>query len=625
MGLARVLFWTALALILSVLLSPDSLVYAQVGKPPTKPAEPRLRRLPDANDAYALAAFDLNTLPASVQPFIRYVWDQDGNPSNVQALSLLINEISRASGIYRPAALVRGDLVMARIDLSKYAPLNQGNDLRDYLRLWEELQFDPALNLLITPGTLEFAVATFPKWKGRGFVSRTKSFLIDVPAYKHSDGQTYTKKYVKRKVTEFQEVTIADLKDIELIRFPDPTINPELFAELYSMTGSQAPVVTMDYFVARASATIEDDGLFKSLYGGLYYKFADIPQKSKKGTDLDNLLEQLGVGNVAQGITAKQIFERLRSDQRAALFRSEVTGNPRMAEFIPTLATKLVRGTALASFTHDLRNKDIDVNVHPIANLVQFKQAGTEGIFPRRNGLHGYGAWNANEELVNEVPFDIASDHTILPPYTRRLQSSVSCKACHEAEGSMGWKLFPNDVLALTSKGRPRMDIFGDISRRRDFIADTIDRLVGLYQADPEDVLSPGRESYSAAVLKATGSWKESTSGQTDVVKLASGRLVKIWRRYFHELVTPERALRELRIGLADPKEAEVIFNALMAPELRAAVPVPELNDVLIPEDVRIGGLRAGLSISRYDWNLVRVFAAERTRHRLATLMRARK
>jgi hypothetical protein len=552
------------------------------------------------NDAMALISYDLRTLPPQDRIFQRFVWCPSGQTDDVKVLSFTLNTISRGSVIIRPTPLGRGKLLVARVDLRVYAP--RAKDLNEWLRLWEEFQFDPALSLLITKGTLNLVQQSFPEWRGRGLVTRTEE---------------------GRRRTRVETVSVADLKDVELIRIPDPSLDVGLLAEVVGMTDSQSPLVSADYFIYRALSTIQDAGVFKEIYGGLYYEFCGIPEKSKKGTDLDNLLEQLGVGNVAQGVTAKVVFEKLRSDQRAAIFRSNVTGNPRQMEFFPTLAVRPDKGQGLATFTHDLKQQSIDIDTHPVANLLDFKADASEGIFETTTGLHRYVLYDGAGKLQREVPPDVANDSTIPPPHHQRLQPAISCISCHEGDGqSDGWKRVTNDVNRLVGKGRA--DIFGDLSRKNDTISDTLDRLAGLYAGDPERALQRGRDSYASAVLRATGPWKESEKGQTDAVTISAKRTVGNWRRFAYDLVDAQHALTEIGVEVADAADAVKVINELLMPDTRAAVNVPFVG-VVVPEDPRTAALKAGIGVTRWDWGFASAFARERVRHNLAQVMQRSK
>jgi hypothetical protein len=580
------------------------------------------------DDAIMLAKLDCESQKPFHRPFFRYIWIDSGEAQDAQAVSLTVNIPGRGVTIQRPLPLGKEKIMVVRIDLRHYAP--RPTDLREWIDTWEELQFDPRFNLLITKGTLKFAVDRFPDFKARGFIAGFKEVETEetkkVAPYTGPDGYQYNTKKVKvktqQRVNRIEEVSVANLKDVELIRLPSPSLNQKALQDLMQMTGSQAPIVSHKYMIGRMLSQIQDKGVFTQIYGGLYYRFAGIPKKGAKGTDEDALFQKLGIGNVDGGLTAEKLFNDLRTDRRAAKFRSDVTGRPRRIDFFRSLVVGLDSGQSLISVTHDIKAEHIDIDTHPMLNLLNFRDDAREVIYEQSNGLHGYALFNGEGERADEVPPDVARDHTIPAPHNGRLQPAISCIACHEADGSDGWKKTGNDVTLLM-KGR-RLDVFGDTSVKDADVADTNARLVGLYRADPERFLSKGRDDYAVNVYRATGTWggwkaSAENASAANIVKNAAGSIVSNWRAYFYDLVDARQALRELGIE-ANAADSLKVLNTILVPDLRAVVPVPEIGETIVPEDPRLAALKAGLSITRYDWDLVYAFALERTRVYLGKL-----
>lgn len=567
-----------------------------------------------------MALADQQTLPVTEVPFHRYLWVEDGTTETARVLSLALNMLSRAATIQRPAPVQQGQVLLLRVDLRHYAP--RASDLREWVRFWEELQFDPRFNLLLTKGILRAAARGLQAWQGWGTICRWRGVRQNVPPYVHTDGQTYDWKTQWQRVTAREKFAFKslDLKDVELIRLAAPHLNPQVRGELEERSGSQAPVVSAAYFAHRTLATIQDKGLYALIYGGLYYEFAGIRQSRERGvTDEDLLLQDIGAGDVGGKVKARDVFEKLRSDQRVAILRSDVTAHVRRVDFFRSRLPRLDVGTGVVSFSQDLAQDKIDVDTHPFLNLLDFQADAREGIWERANGLHGYVLIKAKDgSLQREVPPDIAKDHTIAAPHTARLQAALGCIACHETEGSDGWKPVVNDVKRLLG-GATKLDIFGDLSRKNDLLADTLDRLAGLYQGDPERALQRSRDDYAAAVLRATGPWQESKRGQADVVKIATTRLVNLARDYWYVRLDARRALAELGV-VVPAKDALKLLRILLPPDQRATVAVPEVAQIIVPEDVRLGALRAGSQVNRADWDLVYAFAAERAQPGLLRL-----
>lgn len=514
---------------------------------------------PDENVAVAKAVKDILTVNVHDRKYVRYIWLQDGSQDALHSVSLTLNYISRTSTIKRP--------IFIDHDLVKFDCRYYGIDAT-----WNELRFDPKFSLLLTKDTLAFI----------GIKTR-KQVLVDSPPFQE-DGKTYTKKWawVEEEVKQVTE---------DVVQAVSPHLDQKAFGILVNETGSPAPIVSDRYFTVRALSTIQDKGAYKIIYGGLYYQFANIQTGLKKGTDEDNLFEQLGVGDVESGITAKRIFDRLRSDQRVAIFRSNITGRPRRIDFLRTLAG--LDTQSFVSVTHDIKAEDIDIGKHPVMNLLDFKDAAREIIFEKANGLHGFALYDGNGKRTDEAPPDIAIDHLVPAPHSTRLQPAIGCIRCHGKEG--GWRVVNNDAKKLLGG---LLDIFP--SRK----ADEIDRLVGLYSGNVENKLLPrGRDDYASAILKSTGPWGKD---QTEIVSTSSSYLSNLWKEYWYDTIDASAALIELGIK-HDKKEAVTILRKLLPP-------VPVIIDGRIPEDPRIGALLVGLSINRSDFDLVYSFIAKRVK-----------
>ncbi len=561
-------------------------------------APDKIRPLPVVNDALAMIAADLATLPPDSHPYTRYIWVTTGAHEDMQAVALTMNRLSRAAVILRPWPLKRGPVLVMRVDLRHYAPQFDGrnaNDIEDWTRTWEELQFDPRLNLLLTQDTLAFAAGIVP----------AEQDTVRVRRKQQADAKAETLDGKRRDDAEMKLADLKDLQDIVVARLPGADLDPGIYARLVAMTGSQAPVVTHEYFLFRALSAIRDKDvsqLYDTVWGGLYYEFAGIRTGAKKGTDLDVLLEELGIGNVAAGITADKVFDRLRSDQKIAKFRSDVTAGPRQISLLPSLSGRLDISSRFVSVTNDLKHANIDIGRHPLFNLLEIKPDAHEVIFTKANGLHGYALFNGAGKRQDEAPPDVARDNTIPNPHHQRLQPGIGCISCHEADGSDGWKPVANDAKVLTRS----LEIFGDVGQRERSVPDTLDRIAGLYQGEPERIFTRGRDDLAAAVLRSTGPWVESKKAQGDVAKLAAVREVAVYRGYVLDLVTPRRALAELGIDV-DEADATKVLGRLLP--VRVGL-----------EDPRLAALRAGLGLTRHDWGLAFGFAAARAKDTLQEL-----
>ncbi len=601
--------------------------------PKEKKPKPKIKSLPIPVDYALLAIQDANSLDPTTRLFTRYITNPDYNKNYLKTSSLTFAYTSRASGILRPLPVAHGLLI--RVDLRYYAPREA--DLAEWLGFWEQLAFDPMFSLLITRDTLDFIARvgvnpeSFNKkvthkklvkqpqrvekreieHKGGRFVWPDDSGRIEENA---APGRYLC--HLKFNVPDKEEIVTETLnpftnKDIDVVR-QNGNHSPEYIKYmlgLQQLLSTQAPIVDHRYFKHRFLTTIKDKKVYAAVFGGLYYEFRgvkkakDVLGKDTKASDLDLFFETLGIGNIKAGLNSDQLFDRLRSDQRLAIFRSQITGKPREVISFQTPASK--ETISWGAITGDIKDGDIDIGDRSYANLLNARRQAREAIFPTVTGFPVFALFNDKGERQDEVPPDIANDHTIPFPYTKRLQPAKGCIICHGIDGSDGWKPLVNDVKKLMSN---KLDIFTDFSVKDKFNNDIIDRLAGLYQGDFSKNLRRARDDLAEVTLKATGPWSGGTGDQSDTCKLAAVQLESEMNSYMYTLVDAQQALREE--GWEVPKERALeIFRKLHPPDERAFV--PELGIVL--EDPRIAALKADIAIPREDWSLSYNFALERS------------
>lgn len=565
-------------------------------------------------EAQALVAADLKAQRPSDRPFLKYIWVPSELSTTqwrhaVKLTSLAVNIISRGDVIHRPMLISNQAPIvdLMRVDIRQYGL--ELSDFEDWLNLWEELRFDPFFATIVTRDTIkqfQEAGVVFPN-------------VIEIGS---------TRILVKCKPYEANGEKL-DSKWVDAIRLPGRHLNHAVDAELFALTGSEAVVVNYQYFCYRALSTIKDTGLYATVFGGLYYDFAGLKKsKDKKFNDEDLLFESIGVGDTKLGLTAEVIYERVKSDRRAAMFRSKVTGKPRIVDFLKSL-----QGTdsSFAFVTHDVEDADIDIGTHAMMNLAKVKPGSTnngtdkarEIIFARRNGLHGFALTNGKGVLQESAPDKVVVDSLIPSPHTKRLQGAISCLRCHGVDGSDGIKPVENDVIKLVNNG---IDIFGDTTNLDKGIPETLNRLAGQYLARPEKTLRRAREDYIEAILRATGPWKEDKD-QTGVGKLAAEGYAEMWEDWWYRGVDAKKALADLGYTNVPKEEAIATFRQLVPPDPYSRVPgFLGLVPPIMPEDPRIGAfrvldkLRAGITTTRADWSLVFSFAAARAQQTKARL-----
>lgn len=499
-----------------------------------------IRRYPIPAEFIIWAWQDIQTVPFHLRSRIRYAW-LDDDPRTLKSSSGVLNYLSRASIIYRPEPTAQGWMI--RIDLWRLSRKEQ--DFEELRNIWELLAFDPSTSTLLTEDVLK------------------------------------------------DKVAVVRL-DADHIPFAE-------FQLLKQATRSLAPVIDIQYLKWRSGSSIKrinkanDKGkVYETIFGGLYYEFVGI-KKAKKGTDLDLYLQGFGILD-----NFEKLFDDLGSDQRLFIMKSLITGKIRDVSSFHTPAGK--EGGTWGAITGDPGDEDIDIGDIAYANLLNPRRKAREAIFYKPSGFPKFALFNGNDNsLQDEVPPDVAQDHTIPKPYTQRFGSGWRCLICHGTDGSDGLKPLHNDAKILLALSSP-LDVFGEHNRSKK--NEDVIRVAELYTGDFKKNLRRARDDLAEATIKATGPWKESLD-QTDVCKIFAKKVEQELIDYWYTPIDAVQALKEL--GLLVPKDRALdILRAILPPDLRSA------NAIFVPEDPRIAALLSGLSISRTDWSLAYSFAMER-------------
>jgi hypothetical protein len=244
------------------------------------------------------------------------------------------------------------------------------------------------------------------------------------------------------------------------------------------------------------------------------------------------------------------------------------------------------------AITNDLKDDNIDIAKHPVANLEDTEPDAHEVIWVKGNGWHGFALFNGQGELQEEVPFDIANDSTIPSGYTQRLQNGISCVRCHAADD--GWRMCRNDVKTILHQedGNPPLDVFDK---------DNV-RLFKQYGGDLERKLFPrGRDDYNSTVLKVCGPLKASGKLQLGTVKAVSDRVASEYAEYDYV----DLGYKQLLADVGEKDRTRARFDALVPP-------VNVVTDGVVPEDFRVAGIRKDVGIGRPDYDLAFSFLARR-------------
>ena len=535
-------------------------------------------------DAVMLAALDLANVPPHDHPFVRYLWVRDADVKDVKASSFSLNWLASTLPYRPPVIGGGGHPTLMRVDLRAFSYSDE--DLKRWLKTWEELAFDPSFSLLFTYDALKISTDAGGSLPPGVLRLEPTSKLIVIPSkpYTHTDGKSYKEKWEP------------------VVRIPRPSLL-DPWAVLESATGTLAPVVESDYFVNRALGSLraakEDANgkTFNSIFGGLYYDFAGVRTAKqagkKKGTDLDVLFQDLGIIDDADGpVKAQDKLDKLGSEQRIAMIRSEVTKKPRMVAILPTL--KSVRERGVLILTHDVTDDDIGINDYPFANLLAFRGKALEGIWVDSNGGQKYVLFDGQGARQNEVPFNVANDTTVPDGYTKRLHT-ISCITCHGMKKDTngrnldGWQPLPNDAPPLLPA------VLTDLSRHKDN-REAQSQIVHKYAGNADALLMELRRGTIGSVLRMTGPWPDDKD-QTGVYRLTAERIDVIRRRYSYSEVDAGLMLRELGYDVGNEKPTDWLKKRLQVERF---------------EDVRILQLMDGKALPRTQSEIVKGFLAER-------------
>lgn len=579
------------------------LLFAQQADPTYTPAATATEgSLIARADVQLVAEGKIEDVAAADLPFTRYIWLPWGEPKSdeirvkAQALTAGLAHISQASEFVRPNVVAGGRLL--RVNLKNLCP---NDKLPKYVEFWESLQFDPTFSVLITPDQVRLLNQI-----SKELLEKINGQECSVACW---DGADQRKRTTKRmKIAEAMKTAEADT----LIRVNGHHLNAKAHVELQTATKSLAPIVDARYFVYRSLSAIQDDGVYRDVYGGLYYDLSGIRDMTKgsEKTDLDNFLAALGIKG---GI--KKLLEEGRADERAAMFRSNVTSRGRLVLWFSSPSTRRSVNTGLVMITRDLKTKRVDIGTHPVLNLDDFKHDATEVIFERPDGTLGYVLFDGEDKLQDEAPADVVVDRTVPEPHSPRLQPGISCIRCHGKKEAMGWQPMANDVKTLLR----HVGVFGDVSVRGRPVAEVLDRLKGRYQGSPEKPLRLARDDLMAAMLRITGPWKAGdgdAADQTDITNRIARELAAIYAEAWYDPVGPKAAMRDLGFHVAEEKAAAYLTRLL---------PPVERSSGIYPEDARIAALRAGLSLNRFDWNMAFPFASARAQQTVLAMRQGKR
>lgn len=451
-------------------------------------------RVTTTADAVGMAVADAALLPPEQRIYTRYLWVPPwGNDSWHRVNSFAVNTaVSHASTIQLPDGAGAGWLI--RWDLQRLAPKER--DLIRLVELWDSLaDQDPYFH-----------------FKGKASPARVR---VKVAPYRASDGKVYDFKVVDGQL--FGTIPAPHLA--------------EQHAALTTLIPCRAPILRADWFLTKVLSTIE---------GGRYYDFIGFNGPDGRRLNETQILRVVGADTALSRDT--------NSANRVGMFESGVTGKARTVE--------AGQGTVGDWFvTFDLFDEDTDAARHPIYNLAAFvdNARGKEIIFARANGLHAFVLTNGAGQLVDEAPPNLASDHDIPSPHTKRLVPAIGCIRCHGS--SDGLQPASNDVAKLLAGGR--LDVFDDLGNLKNSRFENVDQLASFYAGTKfDDRLRTGRDNYSKAVFAATRGL-----GVPEVSDFTAQQ----FGAYRYAKVTPDQAAMELGWKVKKAGDGAAVLRANVA------------------------------------------------------------
>lgn len=613
-------------------------VAVQVGfvpvRPPAPPPEPSrskmygevktrgksqaIRRVMTWAEMVTLAKLDaLQNVPREQWTTTRYLMFPDPKLAEIQTASLILNFASRGLTIVRPQLVGGGHLL--RIGLKQYGRTFP-NDTLEWQAFWELMAFDPVTSLIITRDIIDLArqeaiqLGEIPKQKVKRWVKKMVPELgpTGKPLFYIGGARDGQPCMIEKEVQEIVEVSALaafDSKDVDAIRINPRHMGTD-FALLQEMLGTVAPVLDARYFKMRVGTTIKDENVFRVVFGGLYYEFKgvrlakDVLGKDTKATDLDLFFEDHGIGNIKAGVNFDAFYDKLRSDERYAMLKSEVTGDPREVIGVTVPSAKKENGKGW--ITGDIRETQIDHGDRIYKSLLTPRRAAREALFPNQCGLVDTALFDGKGARQDEAPFDVVNDTTVPHPFRQRLQAGpLGCYVCHMRGGDDGWMPLKNDVRDYMNASRKRLgkpDLFNDLSSP--FADDAVFRIAGAFSGNFDTSLSQARDAMAKYVLMATGPMQGGRGDQTDVCRLAGAQLQKDRDSYRYNLVDAQQALLEMGWDVPIEQAVEILSDLIP--------PVLSGKNGFVKEDPTLLALVAGQAVKREDFALSFGFLLDR-------------
>lgn len=523
--------------------------------------------IPTPADAVQLAAADALQLAPEDRPFQTYFLTYDRSKEFYGAFSYVLNSsVGHSSILYQPDIASGGWLI--RVDRRRLWPRTE-----DFVALDAEFQ---------KLGKIE------PYFHTQGVIAQEQVEFKEVQV---KTGRQVQQVFTRngRRFTQLVDEVVTEQQAVPKTSTVVAT-GSEFSLHLLGKAAAEAPIIVLsratatpglalnanpimraDWFMFIVSSTLAEEN-------GRYYEFRRI-QDSQGGKTAEQLwLETQGVNY--------EVIKNLRSDQRIAKWRSNITGKPRAVEYFFTTAARPSVGPVGVALTRDYFVGKVDSAAHTLRNLLNYKFDGTEAMGFLPNGMMSFVLFEGNGALTRSAPDKLVSDRTVPSPHQTLLQAPISCYRCHGTTDM--WMEATNDIYAL-SKGKFGLNVFDDQSSNTDPL-DTMDRLVGLYAGEMDEFLTSVRNTHAKATFILTNGMQI-----PDVAK----KIGEVYGSYRYNAVTPQVACLEL--GWVVSEEDAVAHLNLVLPVL------PKNRNGIHTESVVIGTLRAWtpqrpLFVNRDDW-----------------------
>lgn len=424
----------------------------------------------------------------------RFLWIPNGDETLRTATLYCLNAaVSQASTIVRPDISPDGRLI--RLDLAELAPTDEG--FVRLLRLWESLAFrEPYFHSQVLGAELVF---------------------VPLPRFKHTDGRFYEGK----RFTLVEAAVHCRLECLALEQL--------LATGIKGLPGTGAPIFRADWFLRYALATLED---------GIYYDLIGV----SKDTSLDEYLKRFG--------SSQKDLEDAARTARIGIILSNVTGKTRCVVLMYGRQVRPTDGVPIIAATLDITDEDVNPEFSTIQNLLTFTFRAIEMFVYRPNGFIECTLWNAAGQLQDSVPDNIAADHEIPRPYTKRLQPISSCIRCH---GPSDFFLpTPNEAQALLRESF----IVDDLTALDKSIEEIQLDLQGMYGGESEAAYLLARNGHDTAVRRVT------RTGAAEACSAVTESL----NAYRYRRLTARDVCRDLGYEVTE-EDAKALFNQLCPPQ----------------------------------------------------------